>query len=102
MSKKTNRLGLALVIFIILAVLALTNPSREKHVAYLKQSIRGQMEDKGIAGTINAKIGITDVMVDLSGLTYNNYIVCSTLKRKDKTATFGILGNVIAGDIENF
>ncbi len=100
MSQKNSPAKIIAIIFIIAAVLAITNPSQEKHIENIKQALRDQTAGKGLAGDINAEVGFTDMIVDITSFRYKNYIICSTLNRKGSIVSFGILGFVFTGDLQ--
>jgi hypothetical protein len=80
-SSLEDGLGMIVLVAVVIAC-ALTNPQKPQHFQALsdKSELLG-----GLAGLASA----------LGAVSYNNYVVCSTLTTADgKTITFGILKNV--------
>ena len=81
------------IILIVIVVLALTNPSVDKHKAAIDNAFKEEAIEAPEAFLYGA---INKVMegIGVSLVQYNNYGVCSLLKYKGKVMSFGIVGNV--------
>jgi len=71
-----------LIIVIVAVVAALTNPSKKEHLQAIsdKNALVGGLVELGSA---------------LGGVSYNNYIVASTLSIDSKNITVGVFKNVV-------
>ena len=80
-------------IILMVIVLAITNPSVDEHKAAIDNAFKEEAIEAPEAFLYGA---INKVMegIGVSLVQYNNYGVCSLLKYKDKTMSFGIVGNV--------
>lgn len=87
---KLFRLAIFLLLVLVI-VLALTNPGEKAHKAVYYQSLPG---DAGMRGVWSDLAGDVLQRVDAIPLQYNNYLLFSTLTRRDRTVTFGIFNSV--------
>ena len=78
-----RKLSLSISVLVALfLVCALTNPTKQEHLQALGQK-----------NTITG--GVWEIASALGGVSYNNYVICSTLSDpKGANLTFGILKNV--------
>ena len=84
------RLGI-LGLIVIVALLALTNPSLNAHRNAVYESVAAEATDSQMLGRIAADV-LEDF--DVVPLTYNNYVVFSTTSCNGETASFGMLSRV--------
>lgn len=92
---KRNSSIMLSILIIILFMLALTNPSQDKHTDSIKKALRSHISEQGIMGNIAASLEITDIAIDLKSFSYSNYILFSVMRHRDSVVSIGILGNVI-------
>lgn len=108
-----RRVGLVAVIIgaIVLIMLAVTNPSKDEHVAVISTHVTEAMQKTaggndsflgGIIGTMFTQLPITPIIDN--ALQYHNYLFLSkttiAIGGKDKTTSIGILGKVFTSDEE--
>ena len=89
------RLGI-LVLVVICAILALTNPSIETHKDVVYTSAAAKVTKSELLGKIAA-----DVLgsVDVIPLSYHNYLLFSTTTLDDETASIGLFSHVWKRDL---
>ena len=76
-------------------VLALTNPSEEKHKEIVFDRVSQHALKEGFWATLGVAMGKDLVLAQFQ---YHNYLLFSTLTFKDERATIGVLGNVLVND----
>ena len=81
------------IILIVIVVLALTNPSVDKHKAAIDNAFKEEAIETPEAFLVGA---VNQFMegIGASVFQYKNYGVCSVLKNQGEVVSFGILGNV--------
>ncbi len=80
-------------IILMVIVLAVTNPSVDEH----KAAVNSAFKEEAIEAPEAILYGALNKVMEGIGVSlvqYNNYGVCSLLKYKGKTMSFGIVGNV--------
>ena len=108
-----RRVGLVAVIIgaIVLIMLAVTNPSKDEHVAVISTHVTEAMQKTAggndsflgvMIGTMFTQLPITPIIDN--ALQYHNYLFLSkttiAIGGKDKTTSIGILGKVFTSDEE--
>jgi Zn-dependent protease with chaperone function len=89
--KKVAYIQFSIILMVI--VLAATNPSVDEH----KAAVNSAFKEEAIEAPEAILYGALNKVMEGIGVSlvqYNNYGVCSLLKYKGKTMSFGIVGNV--------
>jgi len=85
-----SRMGLLLVVIACIA-LAVTNPGEKAHKKVVYDKVANKVGMEGFLGEIAGKaLGDLDVVP----LTYNNYLLFSTMAFRDDTVSIGCLTRV--------
>ncbi len=92
--------ALLLAVVVLVVAMALTNPSEETHkqAVYnaLGEAISQQIGSQGPVGALVGKAATTVARrLDLPIFEYHNYVLFSTTSIQGRTASVGILGQVI-------
>jgi hypothetical protein len=81
---------------IVVIVLALTNPTAEKHKQVVLERLSQHAAKEGVFSTLGLAVGKDFVLAQFQ---YRNYLVLSTTTYEDKRTTIGVLSNVfVVGD----